>query len=156
MTNKDLWFIQISADWGWLRRLIFGASWPLCFLMSNYGGELESTAGDAEERLPDAGAVPAASTEFTPTPQMLEIAEAARDKSTMTADELFAAMTSDLERRKELVLMALDLCYNWDAVVEAANAEYAAALERGVDGLTDNEKQEALLNWMLKQGEGDD
>ena len=29
MTRDDLWFITLTADWGWLRRLIFVASWPL-------------------------------------------------------------------------------------------------------------------------------
>ena len=32
MTRDDLWFIQISKDWGWLRRACFVLTWPLCHL----------------------------------------------------------------------------------------------------------------------------
>ena len=94
-------------------------------------------------------------TDFTPTPQMLEIAEAAREQSTMTADELFAAIIIGIKRRKELAIMALDLYYNYDAVVEAANAEYAESVGKSsTEGMSDDEKQQALLIWTLKQGEG--
>ena len=62
------------------------------------------------------------------TDDMLEMANAAKAVATMTADEMFAAMSSSLKRRNELIIMGLDLCYNYDARVEAANAEYAESV----------------------------
>jgi len=94
--------------------------------------------------------------DFTPTPQMIEIAGAAREKSTMTADELFEAIIIGVKRRKELIIMGLDLCYNYDAIVEAANAEYAESVGKSsTEGMSDDEKRQAMLRWMLKQGEGE-
>ena len=29
MSHKDLWFITVSHDWGWLRRTWFVLTWPL-------------------------------------------------------------------------------------------------------------------------------
>jgi len=31
MTTDDLWFVTLTADWGWARRAWYVATWPLWF-----------------------------------------------------------------------------------------------------------------------------
>jgi len=68
MSHKDLWFITVSHDWGWLRRTWFVLTWPLWLAWARLrmwwhnGGETGSMTGNAEARPPDSGAVPDAST----------------------------------------------------------------------------------------------
>ena len=73
--------------------------------------------------------------------------------SDMTADEMFAALVAGVKKRTELIISTLDLYYNQDERVEAASAEYADAVGKSsTEGMSDDEKQQALLIWTLKQG----
>ena len=113
--------------------------------MSDNGGDTVSMTVNAEERPPDSGAVPDAST---------DMAKAAKTIATMTTDEILAAMSSSSKNVGELIILGLDLCYNYDEIVEAANAEYAESVGKSsVEGMSADEKRQAMLRWMLKQGE---
>ena len=92
--------------------------------------------------------VPGAST------RMIELAEAAKAKSAMTCIELFDAMIAGIKRETEWRKQQLEQFAHMDDYISQANAEYAKAFEREAGALTTAEKKQALLDYVLKQGEG--
>ena len=94
-------------------------------------------------------------TDFTPTPQMLEIAEAAREKSTMTLDEMADAIAASARHGRQIIAQILRDTLYIDEFIDEAYAEYAESVGKSsTEGMSDDEKQQALLIWTLKQGEG--
>jgi len=86
---------------------------------------------------------------------MLELAEAAREKSTVTLDEMADAIAASARHGRQVIAQILKDALYIDEFLDEAYAKYAESVGKSsTEGMSDAEKQEALLSWTLKQGEG--
>jgi len=82
-------------------------------------------------------------------PQMLKIAQAASRATGEDMGFMFQSLVTGIGRSSKLIIDNLGITMD----VTAANEEYAAALGKTVDELTDAEKKQAFMNQVMVAGE---